>query len=330
MTVDEANRSVSPVPDAEDREQPGGLDFSVVVPVYNSEKSLEELQRRLAKTFESMDKTFEIIFVDDASRDESLAVLRSLYEANPGTVRVISLYRNQGQQVALMSGFGFCEGDVVVTIDDDLQHSPEDIPALYEVLQQGQDVVIGSYAQKAHGRLQNLGSRFVRWLNRRIFQTPRELRLSSFRLIRKDVVRHLLSFRTSFPYISGMIFSTTGRVANVEVSHEQRQHGRSGYTLPKLVKLSYNLLINYSALPLRLIGYVGIMASAVAFVAGGVFVIRQMVTGGAPEGWTSLIVLLSFFSGIIFAMLFVMAEYVSRLLTEAAARPTQPIREVLK
>lgn len=330
MTVDEANRSVHPVPDAEDREQPGGLDFSVVIPVFNSEKSLEELHRRLAKTFGSMNKTFEIIFVDDASRDDSMVVLRSLYEANPGTVRVISLYRNRGQQVALMSGFGFCEGDVVITIDDDLQHSPEDIPALYEVLQEGQDVVIGSYRQKAHGRVQNLGSRFVRGLNRRIFQTPRNLRLSSFRLLRKDVVRHLLSFRTSFPYISGMILSTTNRVANVQVNHEPRQHGRSGYTLPKLVKLSYNLLINYSSLPLRLIGYVGMLASVIAFVTGGAFVIRQVITGGAPEGWTSLIVLLSFFNGVIFAMLYVMAEYVSRLLTEVAARPTHPIREVLK
>ena len=229
-----------------------------------------------------------------------------------------------------MSGFRFCSGEVIVTIDDDLQHSPEDIPALYDTLRQAQDVVIGSYIEKSHGRLRNLGSIFVRWLNQRIFQTPPELRLSSYRLIRKDIVRYLLSFRTSFPYISGMIFSATSQVANVQVSHEPRRHGRSGYTLSKLVKLSYNLLINYSALPLRFIGGVGMLASLVAFVAGAAFLIRQVATDGAPQGWTSLIVLLSFFSGIICAMLVVMTEYVSRLLTEAATRPNSPIRKVWK
>ena len=311
-------------------DRPAAVDFSVVVPVYNGANSLEELYRRLAETFGSMGRSFEVIFVDDGSKDESLSVLRSLHDANPETVRVISLYRNQGQQVALMCGFRFCTGEVVVTIDDDLQQSPEDIPALYAELQQGHDAVIGFYRKKAHRRLQNVGSAVVRWLNRRIFQTPPEFRLSSYRLIRRDLVRHLLAFRTSFPYISGMILSTTHRVGNVEVAHEPRRHGRSGYTLPKLIKLSYNLLINYSAFPLRVIGYVGMVASVMAFVTGGVFIVRQMLTDGAPQGWTSLVVLLSLFCGILFAMLFVMAEYVSRLLTEVADRPGYAIREVLE
>jgi polyisoprenyl-phosphate glycosyltransferase len=311
---------------------PGGEphpDFSVVVPVYNSERSLEELYRRIETTFAGMGRSFEAVFVDDGSRDGSMEVLRALHARHPERVRALSLYRNQGQQAALMCGFQHCAGDFVVTIDDDLQHSPEDIPALFAKLQQGYDAVFGSYPRKG-GFLKNLGSRMVRRLVHRIFDPPQGLELSAFRLIRRDVVEHVKAYRTSFPFLSGMILSTTHRVANAEVRHEERRYGRSGYTLPKLIRLSFNLLVNYSALPLKAIGWVGMAVSLVAFVAGAVFIVRQLLVGRAPEGWTSLAVLVSFFSGVLFAMMFVMAEYLSRLLTEVSNRPPHAVREILE
>ena len=306
------------------------VDVSVVVPVHNSERSLEELYRRLDATFAAMGRTFEVIFVDDGSRDGSLTVLRSLHDGHPGRVRVLSLYRNQGQHVALMCGFRVCRGHFVVTIDDDLQHSPEDIPILYDVMKQGYDAVFGSPRKKAHGLVQNLGSRFVRRLIQRLFHPPEGLRVSSFSLIRREIIEHIRNDRTSFPFISAMIMTTTHRVADAEVRHEERRYGRSGYTLPKLVGLSYNLLINYSALPLKVIGYVGMAGSLLGFVIGTVFIARQLLAGLAPAGWTSLAVLLSFFNGALFAMMFVMAEYLSRLLTEVSGRPPHPIREFLE
>ncbi len=313
---------------------PGRLEdrvrFSVVVPVHNSEPSLQELYDRLAATFAAMECGFEVVFVNDDSRDGSLDVLRSLRQQHPDRVRVLSLVRNQGQHVALMRGFQFCSGDIVVTIDDDLQHSPEDIPAMYAVLQQGHDAVFGSYRQKAHGFIQNLGSAFVRRLNRHIFDLPRGLRLTSFRLIRRDVVDHFKTARTSFPYISGLIFSTTRNVVNVDVRHEPRHHGHSGYSLPKLIRLSFNLLINYSAMPLKAMAWIGMGTSLLAFLAAGTFAARQLMIGRAPEGWTSLAVLISVFFAILFAMMFVMAEYLSRLLTDSADRPAPPIREILE
>jgi polyisoprenyl-phosphate glycosyltransferase len=311
---------------------PGGEphpDFSVVVPVYNSERSLEELYRRIEATFAAMGRSFEVVFVDDGSRDGSMEVLRSLHARNPGRVRALSLYRNEGQQAALMCGLQHCAGDFVVTIDDDLQHSPEDIPALYAKLQEGYDAVFGSYPRQ-NGFLKNVGSRTVRRLVHRIFDPPQGLEMSAFRLIRHDVVEHIKAYRTSFPYLSGMILSTTPRVANAEVHHDERRYGRSGYTLSKLIKLSFNLLVNYSALPLKAIGWLGMGVSLVAFIAGGVFIVRQLLVGRAPEGWTSLAVLVSFFSGVLFAMMFVMAEYLSRLLTEVSNRPPHAVREILE
>ena len=141
--------------------------------------------------------------------------------------------------------------------------SPEDIPVLYEKLQEGYDAVFASFPKKAHGFLQNLGSRLVGRLVHRIFDPPEGLEMSAFRLIRRDVVEHVKAYRTSFPYLSGMILSTTHRVANAQVRHDERRYGRSGYTLPKLVRLSFNLLVNYSALPLKAIGWVGMGASLV-------------------------------------------------------------------
>jgi glycosyltransferase involved in cell wall biosynthesis len=244
-------------------------------------------------------------------------------------VRVIALYRNHGQHTALMCGFQYCTGDYVVTIDDDLQHAPEDIPVLHAKLQEGHDAVFGCFRQKAHRPLQNLGSRFVARLNRRILRPPQALRLSSFRIIRRPVVEHFRSLNTVYPYVSAMILSTTHRVANAAVRHEPRRHGRSGYTTRSLIRLSYNLLVNYSAIPLKVIGYIGLFTSLVAVTAGITFVARELILHRAPTGWTSLAVLLSVFFGLVFAMLFVMAEYLSRLLTEVSNRLPPPIREVL-
>jgi glycosyltransferase involved in cell wall biosynthesis len=303
-------------------------DFSVVVPVYNSEHSLEELYQRLGTTFAAMGRSFEAIFVDDGSRDGSLEVLRSLHARHPGQVRTLSLYRNQGQHAALMCGLGYCRGAVVVTLDDDLQHRPEDIPVLYARLEEGYDAVFASYPRR-NGLLKNLGSRLVGRLAHRIFDPPEGLQMSAFRLIRGEVVEHVKAYRTSFPYLTGMILSTTRRVANAEVEHQERRYGRSGYTLGKLLRLSFNLLVNYSALPLKVIGWVGMGVSLAAFVAGTVFTLRQLLSGEAPQGWTSLAVLISFFSGVLFAMMFVMAEYISRLLTEVSNRPPPAVREIL-
>ena len=249
---------------------------------------------------------------------------------DPDHVRVFSLYRNHGQQAALMCGLQQATGDIVVTIDDDLQHFPEDIPILYEKLQEGYDAVFACFPKKAHGFVQNLGSRLVSRLGRRIFAHPEDLEVSAFRLIRRDVVEHARAYRTSFPYVSGIILSTTQRVANAPVRHDPRRYGRSGYTLAKLVRLSFNLLVNYSAFPLKAIAWVGMGTSLVAFVAGATFLLRQLLVGQAPAGWTSTAVLISFFAGILFAMMFVMAEYLSRLLTEVANRPNPAIREILE
>ena len=302
------------------------IDFSVVVPVYNSQDSLRELYERLDATFTAMERSFEVIFVNDGSTDDSLAVLTELHR-DSGDIRVIDLHKNHGQQSALMSGFQYCTGDVVVTMDDDLQHSPEDIPVMYERLLEGYDSIFGSFEAKQHRIDANVGSALIRSVNHRLFDPPPGLRMSAFRLIKSEVIDVIKHVRTTFPYVTGMILSTTNRIGNVTVQHDERRYGSSGYSFRSRARLSRNLLINYSALPLRLMGYLGLFASAVGTIMGGFFMVRQLMGGQAPAGWTTLVVLVSFFNAVMFVMLFVIGEYLSRILRELSDDRSYAVRQ---
>ena len=304
------------------------LDFSVVVPVYNSERSLRELHERLETTFRKMDKTFEVVFVNDGSSDGSLAALQKLHAAYDN-VRVVDLYRNHGQHTALICGFKRVSGDIVVTIDDDLQHAPEDIPTMFEALGQDHDAVFGAYEKKRHGLVANLGSVIMRRVQRRLFRPPAGFRDSAFRLVRREVVDRIKDSQTPFPFVSAMILSVTDRVANAKVGHAPRRHGASGYTSRGRIRLSYNLLINYSALPLRFTGFVGLLASIAGFSVGLIFLVKHLLEGAAPPGWTTLVVAGSFSGALVFIMLFIVGEYLSRILREVSHGIAPSIRAEL-
>jgi glycosyltransferase involved in cell wall biosynthesis len=304
-------------------------DFSVVVPVYNSEKTLEELFLRLRDVFTSMEKSFEVVFVHDSGPDRSFEVLRELKSKFPDEVLAIDLFRNYGQQNAIMCGFNYCSGNYVITIDDDLQNPPEEIPKLFAKLNEGYDAVFGLYLNKQHKSYKNLGSKLIRKLNHKIFALKSNLNFSSYRLIKGDVVDLIKKQRTPFPYISGMILSVTNKIANENIEHHQRKFGSSNYNLKKLISLSFNLLINYSSLPLKFAGYFGLAISILGFLIGAFFFIQQIIKDSAPAGWTSLIVLTSLFNSVIFVILFIIGEYLSRILREIAKSDQYTVREIL-
>ncbi|HOY37851.1 MAG: glycosyltransferase family 2 protein [Bacteroidales bacterium] len=304
--------------------------FSVIVPVYNSEHTLKPLTERLVAVFNNLRSEFEIIFVNDCSNDNSLQVLKEIRTIFGKNIIIVDLYRNFGQQNALMCGFQFCSGNFVVTIDDDLQNPPEEIPLLVEKINQGYDAVFGCYEKKKDKFHKNLGSRILRKLNHAIFNVKGDLRFSSYRIIKKDIIDQIKSLRTPYPYISGMILETTSKVTNQIIKHEARQHGKSGYSLKKLVNLSFNLLINYSSIPLKIFGYLGLFVSVISLIISGVFVIKQLFLGNAPAGWTSLIVLISFYNTLILILFFVFGEYIKRILREISNYRPYIIKDVIK
>lgn len=301
--------------------------FSVVIPVYNSQESLVELHRRLVETFRSLDKTCELIFVNDCSQDSSLEILHKI-KKDDRRVKVIDLTRNFGQQNALLCGFGYCRGDYVITIDDDLQNPPEEIGKLFQKIQEGHDAVFASYSRKKDKVYKNLGSLLVRKLTRKIFNLRNGLRFSSFRIIKRGIIEEIKQYKTPYPYISGMILGVTRRIANQEVEHEKRRFGRSNYTLAKLVRLSFNLLINYSTYPLKIISVGGIIVSILAFSVGIIVFVRKLMVETVRTGWTSAIMLISFFASMFFLIAFIFGEYLKRILAEVGDKKQYVIKSV--
>ncbi|MFZ5966151.1 MAG: glycosyltransferase family 2 protein [Bacillota bacterium] len=222
-------------------------EISILVPVYNSEKTLEKLYVRICSAMDQLPrKAFEIILIDDGSEDQSYEVCKALHERDE-RVKSIRLSRNFGQQNALMCGFHFAQGGFVFTIDDDLQHPPEEIQKLYEKLNKGYDVVFGIPDEKKHPFYRNIGTKMIDRLLNRICKKPKGIKVSSFRGLRKDVVTKIVEDKTSFVYLAPMIFKVTRNAANVSVDHAARIYGKSNYSFLKLAVLYSKLAIYYSS-----------------------------------------------------------------------------------
>lgn len=304
-------------------------EYSVVIPVYNSAECLQELYDRLQSVFNQMDKAFQVIFVNDCSKDNSLSVLNKLHHHHDNVI-VADLYTNFGQQNALMCGFQYCQGHYIITIDDDLQNPPEEIRKLIEKLKEGYDAVFGTYTDKKDKFYKNWGSVLFRKLNHRIFNVENNLKFSSFRIIKRVIIDEIKNNKTSYPYVSGMLVQVTRNIANVILKHEERKYGKSNYTFRKLVQISLNLLVNHSTIPLRFFSYIGLTVSILSLCLGLGYMIKQIISGLAPPGWTSLIVLVSFYNALILIIFFIIGIYISRLLKESANQKQYSVRRVLK
>ena len=221
--------------------------YSIVIPVYNSKNTLDELYLRLVTVLEELSGgLFEILFIDDCSKDASFGKLKEL-QRRDGRVKVVRLSRNYGQQNALLCGFHYARGKIVITLDDDLQHPPEEIPKLVAALQDGFDAIFGIPAAKQHPRYRKWGSLLIDCLMRGFCAKPSRVRVSSFRAIRREVVAAVVKMKkTGFIYLAPLIFTVAHNPGNVTIRHEPRKYGRSNYTLWKLVRLTILLVANYS------------------------------------------------------------------------------------
>ena len=225
--------------------------ISVVVPVYNGENSIGELGNRLIKVLTSITHEYEIIMVDDGSTDNSFSEMSKLH-ANCKAVNVICLAGNFGQQNAIMCGLRHTTGDFVITIDDDLQHPPEEIPKLLLKLEEGFDVVYGIPAAKNQSIIRNLGTIVTDLFFRLVCLKPKAVKVGSFRGLKRQVVEKISTEKNrSFVYITAITLKHTKNIGNVTVEHANRQYGSSNYNLFKLINLFCKLFINYSGLPFK-------------------------------------------------------------------------------
>lgn len=300
---------------------------SIVVPVYNS-TVLDELTGRIEAVFRDRPgDAYEIILVDDFSPRPGVWPALERLAREREAVRAVQLTRNFGQQAATLCGLAEARGDVVITLDDDLQHSPEDIPRFLDLA--GWDIVIGQFARREHGLFRRLSSRVKGFFDRVLIGKPGDIRLTSFRMLSRTVVDGVLSIRTPHPFLPALMFHVSKNVTGVEVAHNPRREGRSGYTVRKLVRVFSNLLISNSSLVLRLVGYVGLLFSGISFFMAGLVIYKKLVHGISVQGWASLMAVLLLIGGLLLFALGVVGEYLIRIIEASEARPTYFVRRRL-
>ena len=302
--------------------------YSVVVPVYNSEHTLEELYRRLEKVFrEVIKEDFELILVDDGSKDRSFEVMTELRNKDQ-RVRIIQMARNFGQHPALLCGFAHVRGDFVVTMDDDLQHQPEELPKMVNVMRERDDVdaIIASYEGRKHGFIRRLGTKFSVWATSKMLGKDPNLQITSYRLIRRFLVDAMVKTNTYLPQIGNLLVLTSNRIINVPVQHAARAYGKSGYSFKRLLKdLIYDITA-HTAFPLLRVRNIGIVSFLVSMVMAVYFLVRYFAFGISVEGWTSLMLVMLAFFGLILLSIGIMGIYLMNILNEAKKMPHYVIR----
>jgi len=305
-------------------------EYSIIIPTYNTEKSLELLARRLKTVFETVvHAPYEIIFVDDCSSNPNTWITLTQLVKSQEHVQAIRMMRNFGQQAAIVCGMRSAKGAYVITMDDDLQHLPEDIPAL--IAKRDHDVVIGQFNKRNHSFSKILFSRTKGFFDKVVLGKPSHIQLSPYRLINRSTVegmKHL--FGTPYPFIPAMMFYVTKDIVGAEVNHASRHDGNTGYSFIKLIGLFSNLLINNSSFLLRVIGNVGLTISFLSFALGLYFIYHRIVHATKIVGWTSVIVTVLFTGGLLLFSIGVIGEYLIRIIRGVDKWPNYIIRDHLK
>ncbi|MFN2398463.1 MAG: glycosyltransferase family 2 protein [Gemmatimonadaceae bacterium] len=298
--------------------------ISVVVPVYNSEDCLLDLCGRLAKVLPGIGPQFEVIFVNDGSRDGSWGVVDSLAREFRW-VRGINLMRNYGQHNAVLCGVRAARHDVIVTMDDDLQHPPEEIPALIRKLREGHDVVYGTPLKEQHGFLRDLASRITKIALRSTMGVEVARKVSAFRALRAPLRQAFSSYHSTFVSIDVLLTWGTTRFAAVPVRHEPRKIGASNYRVRQLVTHALNMLTGFSTLPLQLASLVGFVFTLFGICVLGYVLGRYIVDGGSVAGFPFLASIIAILSGAQLFALGIIGEYLARMHFRMMERPPYAI-----
>ncbi len=303
------------------------MDISVIIPVYKSEKTIAPLVERILTTLREY--AIEIVLVNDGSPDASEAVCTKLAQ-DFETVKFISLRRNFGEFNAVMCGLNFATGKYCVMVDDDFQNPPSEIIKLVDEAERGDfDVVYSYYESKQHSLFRNTGSSLVNQLTTWLLDKPSDLYLSSFKLIRQEVVQEMIQYKGPYPYLDGLIFRVTRNVGKVEVQHSKRQEGQSSYTLRKLVSLFLNILFCYSPRPIRLITSTGLILVAFSFLLGFIELTSSLIGRHLPATDQLVWVTVLFLGGIQLLALGLVGEYIGKLFMTQNGLPQYVIKKTL-
>ena len=304
------------------------MNVSIVVPVYNSEQSLLELANRIDGVLSRAGGAFEMVLVNDGSHDQSWQQVQQLASTYPWVVG-IDLMRNYGQHNALLCGIRAASNEVIVTLDDDLQNPPEEIPRLIERLNEGYDVVYGVPRSQQHGLWRDMASYITKLTLQGAMGAETATRVSAFRAFRRDVRGAFSDFRGPYVSLDVLLTWATTSFGSVVVEHQPRQAGRSNYTFSKLLVHSLNMMTGFSTLPLQLASMIG-FASTIFGVVMLLFVLgRYLMEGGVVPGFAFLASAIAIFSGAQLFAIGIFGEYLARMHFRVMDRPAYAVRTVI-
>ncbi len=303
--------------------------ISVVIPVYNEAANLPDLWTRLAAVMKPMGRPWEVVFIDDGSVDDSLKMLRGFAAEAPGHVRVVELSRNFGQHSAILAGFKQSRGDIVVTLDADLQNPPEEIPRLIQAIDDGNDVVGGWREERQDQAFRRIASRYHNKLTSAIVGVPMHDYGCMLRAYRRHIVDTVVECDEKAAFVPALANSFAKRVAEIPVGHAERAAGDSKYNMIRLATLSLNLITGFSMIPIQILSLMGIGILLLDALLVLVLVLHRLIFGPQEEGALWLLFTVQFaFVGFIFFALALIGEYIGRIYLEVRRRPTYLVRKV--
>lgn len=303
--------------------------YSIIIPCYKSAKTIRSVVEMTSKEFDKMNRVpYEFVLVDDFSPDggETIRELRAVAD-DYDFVTVVELAQNAGQHNAVMAGLNYAKGDVLIAMDDDGQTHPSQLPAMFEEFEKGYDIVYGYYQDKKHSAFRNFGS----WMNYMAFRVligkPKDLKTSSFWIIRKFVRDYAIQYKSHYTHLQGIFLRTTRNIASVPIKHYSRMEGQSGYTFKKLVGLWSNVM-GFSIVPLRVARNLGLFLSLLSLLGAVAVVLKKLLAPTSAVGWYSMMVAICFFSGLIMLFLGLIGEYLGRMYLGMTNNPQFVVRNI--
>ena len=270
--------------------------------------------------------TYDMVLVNDCSPDNTWEVIEQL-RAERDNLLGVNLAKNFGQHAALMAGFRYSDGDIVVCLDDDGQTPADEVGKLLAEIEAGRDVVYAKYEHKKHSAFRNFGSYVNELMAQYLLGKPKELFVSSYFAVRRFVVEDMIRYENSYPYVIGLVLRATRNISNVTVNHRQREVGSSGYTMKKLLGLWFNGFTAFSIQPLRFATVVGALCAMAGFLYGIYTIIKRLIVPDVPVGFSSMMSVLVFLGGMIMLMLGLIGEYIGRIYISMNNSPQYVVRE---
>lgn len=302
--------------------------LSFVIPCYRSENTIGDVINKIIETVRKDGRyDYEIICVNDASPDGTLDVLNEL-AGNNEKIMVIDLARNFGQHSAIMAGLNHVSGDIIVCLDDDGQTPPEEMFKLIDKLEEGYDMVSARYPKKRESLFRRFGSWTAKKVGEIIVGNPKGVDLNSYYAVRRFIVDETIKYKNPYPSVQGLELRATRRVVNVDIEHREREVGKSGYTLIKLIKLWMNGATSFSEKPLRLSSVIGILSAIAGFIFGIVIIVRRLLDPTIAIGYSSIMAVMLFMFGVVLIMIGMLGEYIGRMYICINKAPQYVIRSI--